>query len=108
MPGTEEGRRNSEVEQEQDKASQQLALSEAGAMKALQRAVWSLSFLGFGVHLVNAEEQGSQVQQRMSEKDFIKLPKSMSHGGRIGFTGGLVKWERLRELIAKMKKKKPG
>ena len=40
---------------------------QAGAMKALQRVVWSLIFLGFGVHLVKAEEQGSQVQQRMDE-----------------------------------------
>ena len=38
-------------------------------MKALQRSVWSLIFLGFGVHLVFAEKQGSQVQQRMSAKD---------------------------------------
>ena len=34
-----------------------------GAMKALQRVVWSLIFLGFGLHLVKAEEKGSQVQQ---------------------------------------------
>ena len=27
-------------------------------MKALQGVVWSLIFLMFGVHLVNAEEQG--------------------------------------------------
>ena len=37
-------------------------------MKALQRVVWSLIFLVFGVHMVKVEEQGSQVQQRMSEK----------------------------------------
>ena len=37
MPGREEERRSSEDEQEQDKASQQVALSgQAGAMKALQ------------------------------------------------------------------------
>ena len=36
---------------------------QAGAMKALQWVVWSLIFLGFGVHLVNAEEQRSLVQQ---------------------------------------------
>ena len=65
---------------------------QVGAMKALQRVVWSLIFLGFGVHLVNAEEQGSQVQRRMIEKTCIKLPKSTSHGGRRCFTGGLVKW----------------
>ena len=39
-------------------------------MKALQRVVWSLIFLGFGVHLVKAEEQ---VQQRMSEKDLYQI-----------------------------------
>ena len=32
-------------------------------MKALQRVLWSLIFLGFGVHMVNAEEQGIQVRQ---------------------------------------------
>ena len=41
---------------------------QAGAMKALQRVVWSLIFLVFGVHTVNAEEQGNQAQI-MSEKD---------------------------------------
>ena len=40
-------------------------------MKAIQRVVWSLIFLGFGVYLVKAEEQGSQVKQRMSEKDLL-------------------------------------
>ena len=45
-------------------------------MKALQRVLWSLIFLGFGVHLVKAEEQGSQVQKRMSEKDFYQIPQS--------------------------------
>ena len=37
-------------------------------MKALQQRVWSLIFLVFGVHLVNAEEEGNQVQQGI-EKD---------------------------------------
>ena len=49
---------------------------QAGAKKALQRVVWSLIFLGFGVRLVNAEEQGSQVQQRMSENDFDQIHPS--------------------------------
>ena len=44
---------------------------QAGVMKTLQRVVWSLIFLGFGVHLVKAEEQGSQVKQRMCEKDLL-------------------------------------
>ena len=44
---------------------------QARAVRALQRAVWSLIFLVFGVHSVTAEEQGSQVQQRMSEKDLL-------------------------------------
>ena len=48
---------------------------QAGATKALQRVVWSLIFLGFGVHLVNAQEQGSQVQQRMSQKDLYQVPQ---------------------------------
>ena len=45
-----------------------------GAVKVLQREVWSLIFLGFGVHLVKAEEQGSQVQQRISAKDCFHIP----------------------------------
>ena len=53
------------------KASQLLAC-QAGVMKALQRAVWSLIFLGFGMHLVKAEEQASQV------KDERKRPLSNS------------------------------
>ena len=69
MPGREEGRRKSEDEQEQHKASQQLALS---ASSHCSGEFWSVKFLGFGVHLVNTEEQGSQVQQRMSEKDLYR------------------------------------
>ena len=46
---------------------------QAGAMKALQRLVWSLIFLLFGMHLVKAEEQASQVKQRMSEKDLYQI-----------------------------------
>ena len=45
-------------------------------MKALQRIVCSLIFLGSGVHMVNAEEQGSQVQQRMREKDLYQTPQA--------------------------------
>ena len=41
---------------------------QAFSMKALQRVVWSLIFLVFGVHMGNAEEQGIQVQERI-EKD---------------------------------------
>ena len=38
--------------------------------------VWSLIFLEFGVDLVNAEEQGIQVQHRMSEqKDLYQTPR---------------------------------
>ena len=47
---------------------------QAGAMKALQWVVWSLIFLGFGAHLVIAEEQGSQVQQRMRSNSPCRLP----------------------------------
>ena len=71
MPGKEEGR-DSKNEQEQGKASSWRCQRQAGAMKALQRVVWSLIFLGFGVHLVNVEEQGIQVQQRVSEKNLYQ------------------------------------
>ena len=80
---------------------------QAGAMKALQRALWSLIFLGFGLHLVNAEEQGCQVQQRMIEKDFHQTFKSTSHGrGRGCCTGRLVKGKMLRGLNSKKRRKK--
>ena len=69
MPGREEGRRNSETDKSKTKpVSSWRCQRQPGAMKALPRLVWSLIFLGW-VHLVSAEEQGSQVQQRMSEKD---------------------------------------
>ena len=72
-PGREGGRRNREDKQEQGKASQQLVLpASGGVMKALQRVAWSLIFFVFGVHMVNAEEQGIQVQQR-SKKDLGQI-----------------------------------
>ena len=37
-------------------------------MKALQRVLWSLIFLVFGVRMVIAEEQGIRAQ-KMSEED---------------------------------------
>ena len=37
--------------------------------------MWSLIFLWFGVNMANTEEQRSQVQQRMSEKDFYQTPQ---------------------------------
>ena len=43
-----------------------------GLIKALQRVLWSLIFLGFGVHMVNTEEQGIQVRQ-MSEKELYPI-----------------------------------
>ena len=38
-------------------------LGKAGSLTALQRAFWSLTFLVFGVHCVNAEEQENHVHQ---------------------------------------------
>ena len=73
---------------------------QAGAMKALQRVVWSLIFLGFGAHLVNAEEQGSQVQQRMSEKDLYQILHVDSRRKRMLHLG-LVKGKGLREPFVK-------
>ena len=78
MPGKGGGRRNSEDEHEQGKASQQLALSASGEFSEGISA--SCMELVFGVHMVNAEGQGIQVQQRI-EKDLCRTPKSTS-GGR--------------------------
>ena len=47
----------------------------AGSMKALQRVVRSLIFLVFGVRMVNAEEQGAQVQQKTEKKISVKYPR---------------------------------
>ena len=43
-------------------------------MKALQREVWSLIFLVFGVHMVNAEEQEIQAQKMRAEDLFSNSP----------------------------------
>ena len=56
---------------------------QAGVLKALQRVIWSLIFLGFGVHLAKAEEQGSQVKQRI-EKDLGQMPRGVE-----------VRWKRM-------------
>ena len=42
---------------------------QAGSMRALKRKVWSLIFLVFGVHLVNAEEQENQVHRVIARED---------------------------------------
>ena len=107
MPGREEGRRNSEDEQEQDKASQQLALSApSGCNEGTPASSLELDLPRVRVHMVKAEEQGSQVQQRMSVKDFYQTPqldvpqrKKMLHRRTCEGT-------RLRELVVKKKKTK--
>ena len=77
---------------------------QAGSVKALQRVVWSLIFLVFGVHMVNAEEQGIQVQQRI-EKIFVELPKSTS-SGRGYFTGGPVRGKGKRKPFVRDSKER--
>ena len=69
--------------------------------------VWSLIFLSFGVRMVNAEEQGSQVQQVIEKKTFTKFTKSTSNG-RGYLTGGLMNGKEMRKpfLIDKKKRKK--
>ena len=107
MPGREEGRRNSEDEQEQDKASQQLALSApSGCNEGTPASSLELDLPRVRVHMVKAEEQGSQVQQRMSVKDFYQTPqldvpqrKKMLHRRTCEGT-------RLRELIVKKENEK--
>ena len=46
---------------------------QAGSMKALQRVVWSLIFLVFGVHIVNAEEQENQVHRGIAREVYPTL-----------------------------------
>ena len=56
---------------------------QAGVMKALQRVVWSLIFLVFGVDMVKAEEQGNQAQIS-GEKNLYPIPRVD------------VRWKRMR------------
>ena len=100
MPGREEGkRRSSQDNQEQDKTSQHLALSaSSGCNEGTPANSLELDLPGIRGALVKAEEQGSQVQQRMSGKDFdqihqVDVPQMREkklHSGR------LVKVKRLR------------
>ena len=73
MPGRREERRVNTNKSKTRPVSNWCCRGQAGVMKALQREVWNLIFLGFGVHLVKAEEQGSQVKQRMSEEDLCQI-----------------------------------
>ena len=76
MPGREEGRRSSEDNQEQDKTSKQLALSASSECNEGTPAnSLELDLPRVRGALVKAEEQGSQVQQRMSGKYFYQLPQ---------------------------------
>ena len=76
MPGK-EGRQNNKG-QEQGKTSQQLVLPTPGIMKALQQALLSMTSFGFGVYMVNAEEQGILVQQmRACELDVWSLEEGV-------------------------------
>ena len=75
MLGREEGRRNSEDEQEQDTASQQLTLLASSGCNEGTPA----SSLELDLHRVRGAfgecgGAGSQVQQRMSEKDLHQPP----------------------------------
>ena len=76
-PGVEEGRTDSKNDQEQGRTSQQLVLLAPGGV------VWSLIFLVFGVRMVNAEDQGVQVQQRI-EKYLGQIPRGVE-----------VRWKRM-------------
>ena len=78
MPGREEGRRSSEDNQEQDKTSKQLALSASSGCNEEGTPAKSLGLDLPGIlgALVKVEEQGSQVQQRVSGKDFYQIPQA--------------------------------
>ena len=70
MPGKEEGRRDSEDDQEQGKTSQQLLslaprrFNEGTSASSLELDLTRV----LGVHLVKAEEQEIQVQQRIEQE----------------------------------------
>ena len=92
MPGRGEGRRNGEDEQEQDKASQQLALSaSSGCKEGTPASSLELDLPRIRSALGECGGAGSQVQQRMSEQDLYQTPqvdsrwKGMPHwrGGRV-------------------------
>ena len=78
MPGRDERRRNSEEEQEQGGASQQVVLPTPGWVNH-QRAVWSLTFLVFGVYLVKAEVQEDHVREVHPDRQdgFLGMRKEM-------------------------------
>ena len=74
-------------------------------MKALQRVVWSLIFLVFGVHMVNAEEQVNQVQQRI-EKDLCGTHQGDFRWKRMHAWGNCEwKWDE-RALCLQQKEKR--
>ena len=75
MPGREEGRRDSEDEQEQGKISQQLVLpASAGFNECTPASLMELDLPGARVRMVNEEEPGIQAQ-KMSEKDRYQTPQ---------------------------------
>ena len=67
---------------------------EAGSMKALQRVVWSLIFILFGVHMVKAVEQEVQVQKRSRRQSMEQDDSKIANGNR------------MRDLFVLNKKKK--
>ena len=78
---------------------------QAGVLKALHRVIWSLIFLGFGVHLSKAEEQGSQVKQRI-EKISVKCPEEWRSDGRGCTLVRIGNGNGMREVLVKNKKKR--
>ena len=88
MPGREEGRRNSEHEQEEGRTSQQFVYPrQAGSLKALQRVVWSFIFLVFGVRMAKLEPE-IQTRKNYRKKTLIQFSGSTSDG-RGWFLGDL-------------------
>ena len=70
---------------------------QARAMKALQRVVWSLIFLVFEVHLVNAEEQENQAHQGIAKKAY-PTPQPDLRWEKMHCYENDEKWERIWEL----------
>ena len=107
MPGSEGGRRSSEDEQEQDKASQQMALSgSSGCDEGTPASSLELDL----PPVRDALGEGGRAGKSGKAKGERKRPSSNSPSrramGEEEGSGRLVKGERLRTLLKKKKKER--
>ena len=101
MPGREEGRRNSEDEQEQGKTSQRLVLpAQAGSIKMHQRVVWSLIIFDFR----DKEEKAKKNSQGKDPRTFEENSQGGDHPSI--FLETVERWRVERKRKEKKWKKK--